>query len=197
MTSAEKLRVLAKIAAELEREKVEWALGGSAMLYLRGIVEAFHDFDLMVFEADAQKAAQVLDRLGMRQQSAPCAKYRTAMFREYRIDGVDADMIAGFAIAAEDGRLHDCSLKKESAREARMLEGVRIPLDSAEAWERYYRLMGREAKAETIRAARAEDEKYKARRTRLQAVKKLSFFDGGDPSSEILRNFRREERSDD
>ena len=75
MTSAEKLRVLAKIAAELEREKVEWALGGSAMLYLRGIVEAFHDFDLMVFEADAQKAAQVLDRLGMRQQSAPCAKY--------------------------------------------------------------------------------------------------------------------------
>ena len=40
-----------------------------------------------------------------------------------------------------------------------MLEGVRIPLDSAEAWERYYRLMGREAKAETIRAARAEDGK--------------------------------------
>lgn len=37
-----------------------------------------------------------------------------------------------------------------------MLEGVRIPLDSAEAW---YRLMGREAKAETIRAARAEDGK--------------------------------------
>ena len=46
-------------------------------------------------------------------------------------------MIAGFAIAAEDGGLHDCSLKKGSAREARMLEGVRIPLDSAEAWERY------------------------------------------------------------
>ena len=89
------------------------------------------------------------------------------MFREYRIGGVDADMIAGFAIAAEDGGLHDCSLKKGSAREERMLEGVRIPLDSAEAWERYYRLTGREAKAETIRAARAEDGKYKARRTRL------------------------------
>ena len=59
------------------------------------------------------------------------------MFREYRIGGVDADMIAGFAIAAAAGGLHDCSLKKASAREARMLEGVRIPLDSAEAWERY------------------------------------------------------------
>ena len=59
------------------------------------------------------------------------------MFREYRIGGVDADMIAGFTIAAEDGGLHDCSLKKGSAREARMLEGVRIPMDSAEAWERY------------------------------------------------------------
>ena len=168
---------------------------------LKALSQKYDEIEFMLSRsevwADAQKAAQVLDRLGMRQQSAPCAKYRTAMFREYRIDGVDADMIAGFAIAAEDGRLHDCSLKKESAREARMLEGVRIPLDSAEAWERYYRLMGREAKAETIRAARAEDEKYKARRTRLQAVKKLSFFDGGDPSSEILRNFRREERSDD
>lgn len=81
------------------------------------------------------------------------------MFREYRIGGVDVDMIAGFAIATEDGGLYDCSLKKESVREVRVLEGVRIPLDSAEAWERYYRLMGREAKAETIRAARAEDGK--------------------------------------
>lgn len=159
MTGAEKLRVLAKIAAELEREKVDWALGGSAMLYLRGIVETFHDFDLMIAEADAQKAARILDGLGMRQQSAPGAKYRTAMFREYRIGGVDVDMIAGFAIATEDGGLYDCSLKKESVREARVLEGVRIPLDSAEAWERYYRLMGREAKAETIRAARAKDGK--------------------------------------
>ena len=98
----------------------------------------------------------MLDRLGVRQQNAPGEKYRTAIFREYRIDGVDVDMISGFAIATEDGRLHDCSLRKESAREARMLESVRIPLDSAAAWERYYRLMGREAKAETIRAARAE-----------------------------------------
>lgn len=30
MTSAEKLRVLAKIAAELEREKADWALGSRA-----------------------------------------------------------------------------------------------------------------------------------------------------------------------
>ena len=33
--------------------------------------------------------------------------------------------------------------------------------------------------------------------TAIQAVKKLPFFDRGDPPSEILRNFRREERSDD
>ena len=115
------------------------------------------------------------------------------MFREYRIGGVDADMIAGFAIAAEDGGLHDCSLKKGGANAGRRSHsaGQRRGVGAV------YRLMGREAKAETIRAARAEDEKYKARRTRLQAVKKLSFFDGGDPHSEILRNFRREERSDD
>ena len=155
MTGAEKLRVLAKIAAELEHEKVDWALGGSAMLYLRGIVETFHDFDLMIAEADAQKAAQILDGLGMRQQSAPSEKYRTAMFREYRIGGVDADMIAGFAIAAEDGGLHDCSLKKGGANAGRRSHsaGQRRGVGAV------YRLMGREAKAETIRAARAEDGK--------------------------------------
>ena len=77
------------------------------------------------------------------------------MFREYRIGGVDADMIAGFAIAAEDGGLHDCSLKKGSANAGRRSHsaGQRRGVGAV------YRLMGRKAKAETIRAARAEDGK--------------------------------------
>ena len=44
---------------------------------------------------------------------------------------------------------------------------------------------------------KAEAHKNGAGHRAVQAIEKLTFFNGEDPPSEILRNFRREERSDD
>ena len=54
-----KLRVLTRIAAALDGRGVTWAVGASAMLYLRGLTDSFHDIDLMTAEEDADAAADV------------------------------------------------------------------------------------------------------------------------------------------
>ena len=52
-----KLKVLAALAADLNESDILWAVGASAMLFLRGIVKEFRDIDLLVCEDDVEIAA--------------------------------------------------------------------------------------------------------------------------------------------
>lgn len=54
-TVKEKLKLLEKIAYHFNKENVEWALGASMLLYIKGITTEFHDIDLMVSTDDAEK----------------------------------------------------------------------------------------------------------------------------------------------
>ena len=45
-----KLKVLSALAADLNESDILWAVGASAMLFLRGIVKEFRDIDLLVCE---------------------------------------------------------------------------------------------------------------------------------------------------
>lgn len=50
----EKMQVLAKIARVLNQKKVVWSVGGSMLLYFKGITETVQDIDLMIEEKDAE-----------------------------------------------------------------------------------------------------------------------------------------------
>ena len=54
-TVKEKLKLLEKMAYHFNKENVEWALGASMLLYIKGITTEFHDIDLMVSTDDAKK----------------------------------------------------------------------------------------------------------------------------------------------
>lgn len=71
---------------------------------------------------------------------------------EFRIDSVEVDVMAGFAIV-KDGKLYDCALRKEQIVEQMPLGTEVIPLQSPLLWCKYYRLMGRTKKAEMIEKA--------------------------------------------
>ena len=43
----EKMQVLAKIARVLNQKKVVWSVGGSMLLYFKGITETVQDIDLL------------------------------------------------------------------------------------------------------------------------------------------------------
>ena len=151
MTDTEhKLKVMADIARELNKEKITWAIGASLMLYLRGIVTEFHDIDIMVAEEDAERAEQTICRIGEELPRRGTAQYKTRWFIEFTVGGVDVDLMAGFVIV-KDGTDHECPLLPEDITETRTVNGESIPLHSAVRWAEYYRLMGREAKADMVK----------------------------------------------
>ena len=150
----EKIQLLLKIAHRLNEAGVEWALGASMMLYFKDITSDFHDIDLMVVDRDAECVRTILSEMGESCSSdfIPNLMYRTKTFMEFRIDSVEVDVMAGFAIV-KDGKLYDCALRKEQIVEQIPLGTEVIPLQSPLLWCKYYRLMGRTKKAEMIEKA--------------------------------------------
>lgn len=148
----QKIELLKKIALQFEKAHITWALGGSMMLYFKGIVPVFQDIDLMVADADAQTAQSILCSMGQMQPQTPNPKFRSKAFMEFVIDAVDVDVIAGFAIVSGDSVV-DCSLQKEQIVERMPLGEACIPLQSPALWCHYYRLMDRTEKAQMIEQA--------------------------------------------
>lgn len=149
MKTERKLALLKRIAHSFNQAGITWALGASMMLYFKGIARDFHDLDLMIVNEDASIAQRILSEMGVLQPSVPNPKYKSKMFLEFVIDGIDVDLIAGFAIVS-GATIHDCSLRREQIVEKVSFEGEVIPLQSPALWREYYLLMGRNEKAALI-----------------------------------------------
>ena len=153
MTETErKIELLKEIARRFDTANITWALGASMMLYFKGITSTFHDIDLMISNEDIDSAREILSEMGELQPPNPNPKYKTMAFMEFVIDSMDVDVMAGFAIV-DNGKIYDCSLKKEQIVEKLTLENIRIPLQSPLLWCEYYKLMGRKEKADMIERA--------------------------------------------
>lgn len=155
MDTRQKLDVLRRIAGELNRAHITWALGASMLLYFKGVTDTFHDIDLMVKTEDAEAARDILLGMGTLMPPNPEAKYRTKLFLEFVIEGVDVDVMAGFAIAQGD-TVHDCSLRETDIAEMHDLDGEAVPLQSIARWREYYQWMGRTEKVRMIDAFLAQ-----------------------------------------
>jgi hypothetical protein len=149
METENKLMVLSQIAKELNQQQITWAIGASLLLYLKGIVQDFHDIDIMVAEADVEKAKNILASLGRQLPANPKELYKTKYFLEFNVDGVEIDIIAGFIIVHEDMDFY-FPLEKDRISEYAEINGVKIPLQSIKEWRVYYKLMGRTDKVEII-----------------------------------------------
>lgn len=150
----EKLELLKKIAHRFNEAQIEWALGASLMLFLKGIVSEFHDIDLMISVQDVERAKVILLEMGdlCPPKPEPDPMYRTKVFMEFLIDSVEVDVMAGFAIVKE-GKVFDCSLRADQIVEKMVLGTETVPLQSPLLWCKYYRLMERPKKAEMIEKA--------------------------------------------
>ena len=150
----EKISLLKRIAHRLNEAQVEWCLGASMMLYFKEIVSEFHDIDLMISVDDVEVVESILSEMGTLCPSdqVPNPMYQTKCFMEYVIDAIDVDVMAGFAIVRE-GEVYDCSLCTDQITDQLMLEDEVIPMQSTRLWCTYYRLMGRNAKADLIEKA--------------------------------------------
>lgn len=141
-----KLSTLARIVNALNQNQVVWALGASAMLYLRGIVSEFHDLDLMIAEESVERAKAALAPLGILHDLQPTTQYQTQCFLEYTIDQVDVDMISGFVVVHK-GTPYTMPFDSSHIDQHVMIAGVSVPLQSLSDWVQYYALMDRTQKA--------------------------------------------------
>ena len=142
-----RLQTLAKIANALNAKGVRWAVGGSTLLYLKGIVSSFNDFDLSVMYEDALKAREALSEIGEYHPNNKSSKAR--IFDEFTVDGIDVDLVSEMRLDSY-GQEVDCSFKNENV-EHMEIEGADIILDSLEAWYNIYNLQGRIEKARYIK----------------------------------------------
>lgn len=71
MEREHKLKQLLRIARAFEAAKIDWAAGGSLMLWFRGVCADFHDLDLTISDADGLRAADILARMARR---CPCPR---------------------------------------------------------------------------------------------------------------------------
>ena len=76
----EKINLLKRIAHCFKEERIEWALGGSMMLYFKKIVPSFDDIDLMIFCSDVDRVRSILLVMGELKSENPKAKYQTKSF---------------------------------------------------------------------------------------------------------------------
>ena len=134
MDKDKKLEVLSRIGRRFNDAGITWAVGASLLLYFNRKVSDFHDIDIMTAEEDVFRARDILLELGALQPPSPNPGYKTRHFLEFTVDGVD----------------YDCAFGRENIAGFTEVGGVRIPLQSASDWRRYYQLMGRPEKAEMI-----------------------------------------------
>lgn len=147
----DKLLVLTQLADLLNRQKLRWAVGGSLMLYLRGVVSDFEDIDLFVTLEDAQQVIELLDQVAIPQVTVPSEQFQTVVYKKYLMDGVFIDVMAGFKIVVND-EVMDCSLTSETQLTRLIVYNQEVPLYTLSEFRDFYTYMNRMSKVELIDA---------------------------------------------
>lgn len=146
---SERREALFKLVKSFEQEKIKWGLGCSANLFLRGIVDEFHDFDLIVDGDDVDKVKKILEGMGAECVATGGNGYcESEKYFHYQLGRVDVDVISGFKVCTFGGQylyrwnvreIEYCSIYEESK--------VAIPLIATEAlYALYFMMEGWQAK---------------------------------------------------
>ncbi len=91
--------VLLKLVKMFEEENVQWGLGCSTNLFLRGIVDEFHDFDMIVDISDINKVSKIMNSLNATLVATGGNGFcESDIYMHYQLGRVDVDIIAGFRV---------------------------------------------------------------------------------------------------
>ena len=138
-----KEKALKRMAEKLNAAGVHYSVGASWLLCQKGILDVYHDFDVVVPLAESEAANRVLRRLGM----CSGVEMEEGLYRaSFHFDGADIDLSAGMCF--------DCGLRavvnEHTAVETVSVLGVPVALGALEDWLVWYALYGRMQRAEAI-----------------------------------------------
>lgn len=145
-----KLHILKKIVKVFNNNNITYSLGASSMLYLRGIVMSFNDLDFRVKSEDVPKIVSLFSNYP-KEIRKPNEKYKTKVFLEYIIDGVEVDIMSDFIIQNNNKDYH-FPLNNTDDFDIIKLDDVTIVLDSVLDWYTFYSLMNRTDKINILKS---------------------------------------------
>lgn len=141
---AVKEKALRRLADKLNAAGIPWGIGASWLLCQKGILDVYHDFDIFVAPEDAARADKVLSKMGMRSDVDESNGFHAA----YHFDGADIDLNAGCVI---DGKW-TLRFDADAICEDVTVLGAAVHLMHLEDWLVFYRLVGRDSRADAVAA---------------------------------------------
>ena len=143
--------ILSILGEKLNRSNIVWAVGGSILLNQFDLIDKPNDIDLFVDINQIEKVDDIFKRIGQKKEVGNDTTFSTRYFYEYIVEGINIDVMAGFAVNHSDG-LFEYIFDDHSISEFRLINGVSIPFTSLEDWYVIYHLIpDREYKANMIR----------------------------------------------
>lgn len=139
---------LINISSLLNEKNINWALGGSLLLYLYEIDTSVADIDIVVDEVDKEKVKELI-KCYFHIEKAKSDLYLTERFYTLTIDNVDIDLMVGFKIKTINGVYSFPSGSKLSDKSI-IIDDTVIYLSSLKDWLEAYIAMGRKNKVDLI-----------------------------------------------
>jgi predicted nucleotidyltransferase len=141
---------LSYIGEKLNNSNIIWGVGASVLLNQFGLIEKPNDIDIFVELKDIRRADEILKSIGEKKKWEKTAAYSTKYFYEYVMNGIDVDVMAGFAVIHNSG-VFEYIFDYNSISELKVINGVNIPFTSLEDWYVIYQLIpNRQPKVEMI-----------------------------------------------
>ncbi|WP_194191581.1 nucleotidyltransferase [Clostridium chrysemydis] len=141
---------LSYIGKKLNDEGILWGVGASILLNRFGFIDKPNDIDIFISLDDIEKADEILKSIGEKKKWEKTSTYSTEYFYEYVINGIDIDVMSGFAVNHNNGTFRYI-FDEKSISEFQIINGVSIPFTSLEDWYVIYQLIPkRQAKVEMI-----------------------------------------------
>lgn len=115
---------LFKLLKEFDKKEVIYGMGCSFNLFLRGIVDEFHDFDIIISKNSVSKVKGIMKALGATLVATGGNGYcESDVYLHYQLGRVDVDIISGFRVltyntqiyyAIDSSEMEYCTIYEES-----------------------------------------------------------------------------------
>lgn len=138
-------QILILFKKELEKSQINYALGGSLLLYFEGIETSVNDIDIIVDVSDHDKLQLILQKYHFKKKKQD-TKYKTEHFYTITINGIDIDIMLGFKVITKHS-VYDFPFNVDKTI---TINKESINLSSLDEWILAYHAMGRLDKVNLI-----------------------------------------------
>ena len=103
----ERKNCIFKLLKEFDEKKVIYGIACSFNLFLRGIVDEFHDFDIIVDKVNIPVVKQIMENLGAQLVATGGNGYcESDVYLHYQLGRVDVDIISGFRVLTYNTQIY-------------------------------------------------------------------------------------------